>query len=127
MPMIHVLAAATVTNDPALINIAPDATLAYALLGYAVVFLGLVALIIVISIMAKIMVAGQKAKALPTAAAAVVEAVAEVPKEEAKGTAGQVKLFDVPDRDAAMIMAIVANQMKKPLNELRFQSIKEVK
>ncbi len=126
MPMFNVLAAATVTNDPALINIAPMDTLAYALLGYAVVFLGLVALIIVISILAKIMIAGAKAKtAAPVAATAAP--VEETPKEEAKGTAGEVKLFDVPDRDAAMIMAIVANQMKKPLNELRFKSIKEVK
>ena len=30
-------------------------------------------------------------------------------------------------RDAAMIMAIVANKLQKPLNELRFKSIKEVK
>ena len=36
-------------------------------------------------------------------------------------------LYDTPDRDAAMIMAIVADQMGKPLNELRFKSIKEVK
>ena len=30
-------------------------------------------------------------------------------------------------RDAAMIMAIVADSLGKPLNELRFISIKEVK
>ena len=45
----------------------------------------------------------------------------------APGSAGQLKLYDTPDRDAAMIMAIVANKMGKPLNELRFKSIKEVK
>ena len=28
---------------------------------------------------------------------------------------------------AAMLMAIVANKLNKPLNELRFKSIKEVK
>lgn len=38
-----------------------------------------------------------------------------------------MKLYDVPDKEAAMIMAIVADKMKKPLNELRFISIKEVK
>ena len=47
--------------------------------------------------------------------------------EPAKGTAGEIKLYDVSDKDAAMIMAIVASQMGKPLNELRFKSIKEVK
>ena len=45
----------------------------------------------------------------------------------APGSAGEVKLFDVPDKEAAMIMAIVADKMGKPLNELRFKSIKEVK
>ena len=38
-----------------------------------------------------------------------------------------VKLYDVDDKDAAMLMAIVADKMGKPLNELRFKSIKEVK
>lgn len=38
-----------------------------------------------------------------------------------------MKLFNVPDKDAAMLMAIVANKLNKPLNELRFKSIKEVK
>ena len=45
----------------------------------------------------------------------------------APGSAGQLKLYDVEPKTAAMIMAIVANQMGKPLNELRFISIKEVK
>ena len=39
----------------------------------------------------------------------------------------EVKLFDVADKEAAMLMAIVANKLGKPLNELRFKSIKEVK
>ena len=45
----------------------------------------------------------------------------------APGSAGPVKLYDTPPKTAAMIMAIVADQMGKPLNELRFISIKEVK
>ena len=32
----------------------------------------------------------------------------------APGTAGQLKLYDTPPKTAAMIMAIVANQMGKP-------------
>ena len=35
--------------------------------------------------------------------------------------------FDVPDKTAAMLMAIVADKLNRPLNELRFISIKEVK
>ena len=49
------------------------------------------------------------------------------PQPVAPGTAGQLKLYDVEPKTAAMIMAIVANTMGKPLNELRFISIKEVK
>ena len=34
--------------------------------------------------------------------------------------------FNVGDREAAMLMAIVANKLGKPLNTLRFKSMKEV-
>ena len=44
----------------------------------------------------------------------------------APGTAGQLKLYHVDERDAAMVMAIVADSLGKPLNELRFISIREV-
>ena len=54
----------------------------------------------------------------------VPEAV--VPKASAPGSAGQIKLHGVDPKTAAMLMAIVANKMEKPLNELRFISIKEV-
>ena len=49
-----------------------------------------------------------------------------IPKPAAPGSAGQVKLHGVEPKTAAMLMAIVANKMNKPLNELRFISIKEV-
>ena len=91
-----------------------------ALLGYCVVFFGIVLLMCVITIMGKIFVAkANKAKAAAPAPAAAAP--------EAPGTAGQLKLHDVPPKTAAMLMAIVADQMGKPLNELRFISIKEVK
>ena len=45
----------------------------------------------------------------------------------APGSAGRLKLYDTPPKTAAMLMAIVADTMGKPLNELRFISIKEVK
>ncbi len=95
-----------------------------ALLGYAVVFLGLVLLMVVVIIMGKIMVAAQKKQPEVQTETAVPAKVEAAP---APGTAGQIKLYDTPDRDAAMIMAIVANKLGKPLNELRFISIKEVK
>ena len=103
-----------------------------ALLGYAVVFFGLILLMIVLIIMGKVFVAKEaKAKAKASAAAtAVAAAPAVVPAAEpqtAPGSAGSLKLYDVEPKIAAMLMAIVANKMGKPLNELRFISIKEVK
>ena len=44
----------------------------------------------------------------------------------APGSAGQIKIHNVPPKTAAMLMAIVADKMGKPLNELHFISIKEV-
>ena len=96
-----------------------------AILGYAVVFVGLFALMLVVMAVGKIMVARDK-KAKP--APAPVEAAPVAPSAPpAPGTAGQIKLYDTSDKDAAMIMAIVADKLGKPLNELRFISIKEVK
>ena len=99
-----------------------------AVLGYAVVFVGLIALMAVIILVGKIMVA-KKSKAAAPVAAAPAPAAAPKPvlAAAAPGTAGEVKLFDVADKEAAMLMAIVANKLGKPQNELRFKSIKEVK
>jgi Na+-transporting methylmalonyl-CoA/oxaloacetate decarboxylase gamma subunit len=99
-----------------------DAGLA-ALLGYAMVFFGLILLMIVVTIIGKIFIAADRKKEAPAAAPAPVE----VPVAYAPGSAGQVMTFDVPDKTAAMLMAIVADKTGKPLNELRFISIKEVK
>ena len=98
-----------------------------ALLGYAVVFVGLIALMAVVIIMGKIMVAKKSKAAAPAAAPAPTAAPKPVLAAAAPGTAGEIKLFDVADKEAAMLMAIVANKLGKPLNELRFKSIKEVK
>ena len=65
--------------------------------------------------------------ATPAPAAAPAPVAAPAAPAVAPGTAGQLKLHDVPPKTAAMIMAIVADTMGKPLNELRFISIKEVK
>ena len=102
----------------------------YALLGYATVFFGLILLMIVITIMGKCFASKDAKLAAASAAAAKATAPAApaaAPKAVAPGSAGELKLHDVEPKTAAMIMAIVANQMGKPLNELRFKSIKEVK
>ena len=121
---------------PDLVNISIANAAIVALLGYAVVFFGLILLMLVVMAMGKVFMAKDaKAKeapkaapaAAPAAAAVSVSAVADPTADAAPGTAGQLKLYDTPPKTAAMIMAIVANQMGKPLNELRFISIKEVK
>ncbi len=97
-------------------------------LGYAVVFFGLILLMIVITILGKIFVAaGNKKKAEVPAPAPAPAPVAPAAPAVAPGTAGQLKLHGVSPKTAAMLMAIVADKMGKPLNELRFISIKEVK
>ena len=102
-----------------------------ALLGYAVVFLGLILLMVVTFILGRIFIA--KANRASAKAKSDISAPQEprateaVPAPAAPGAAGQLKLHDVKPATAAMIMAIVANKLNKPLNELRFISIKEVK
>ena len=46
--------------------------------------------------------------------------------EVSPGTCGELVLVKTEERDAAMIMAIVADTLGTPLNELRFKSIKRV-
>ena len=102
----------------------------YALLGYAVVFFGIVLLMLVVMVLGKYF-ASKNTKLAATAAAAAQAvapaAPATAPKAVAPGSAGELKLHDVEPKTAAMLMAIVADKMGKPLNELRFISIKEVK
>ena len=102
----------------------------YALLGYAVVFFGIVLLMIVITALGKYFAskdANLATKAASAAQAAAPVAPAAAPKAVAPGSVGELALHDVEPKTAAMLMAIVADKMGKPLNELRFISIKEVK
>ena len=90
-----------------------------ALLGYAVVFVGITVLLFVVIMMSKVMILRNErlARKAPPAP----------PSPPAPGVAGELKLYDTDPRTAAMIMAIVADTLGKPINELRFISIKEVK
>ena len=98
-----------------------------AILGYLVVFFGLVLLMLVVMLMSKKFIAEQQKAAAAAAAPAPAAAPVEVKKPEAPGTAGELKLYDTDPKDAAMIMAIVADTLGKPINQLRFISIKEDK
>ena len=120
------LAATTEAVD--LVNISLLNATIVAVLGYAVVFVGLISLMLVVMALGKYF-QSKETKAVPAAApaAAVAASTATAEKPVAPGSAGSLKLHDVEPKTAAMIMAIVANQMGKPINELRFISIKEVK
>ena len=109
-----------------LINIGVGTAGVTALLGYLVVFFGLILLMIVIMIEGKVFI-NKAAKASAIPAKAVVAEASAVKAEPAPGSAGDLKLYTTDPKDAAMIMAIVANKLGKPVNELRFKSIKEVK
>ena len=106
-------------ND--LINISVGDAAMTALLGYAVVFIGIIMLMILVMFVGDLMFKSAKRKAAKAPAAAPAAPAA------ALGTAGELKLYDTDPRDAAMVMAIVADRLGKPLNELRFKSIREVK
>lgn len=94
-------------------------------LGMAVVFFGLILLMFVTKIAGAII--NRKNTAAPAAAPAAASAAPAVPNAPAPGSAGKIALHDVPDKTAAMLMAIVADRAGKPLNQLRFISIREVK
>jgi len=92
-------------------------------LGIVIVFAVLAVLMAFIVIMAKAL----DKKAAKTAVETKTDAPAEIKAPElAKGSCGGVKLYNVPDKTAAMLMAIVADKFETPLNQLRFISIKEV-
>ena len=123
----------TTTAAPAagavdLVNISIANAGIVALLGYVVVFFGLVLLMGVITLLGKAFVAAEaKAKAAAPVAAPAAAPAPAVTADPAPGSAGKLKLHDVEPKTAAMLMAIVADKMGKPINELRFISIKEVK
>ena len=129
MTFLNAGSSALAAADPASANIGLFDALVVGGVGYLMVFFGLILLMIVVIVVGKMFSRKQaEKKAEPVAASAPV-AVAAEPAEApvAPGTAGALKLHDVPPKTAAMIMAIVAHSTGKPLNELRFISIKEVK
>ncbi|MBS1418991.1 MAG: OadG family protein [Firmicutes bacterium] len=95
--------------------------LIYSLLGMLVVFFALFLLMCIIKLMTAI--GGRRENA---AAPAGVPAPAAEPQPLAPGAAGEFKLYGTDPRTAAMLMAIVADELQAPLNELRFISIREI-
>lgn len=108
--------------NQAMIDVPVGTAALIVVLGMAVVFFGLILLMYVTKITGRIMQNRDKKAEAAKPAAAPAAAKAAAP-----GSAGEIKLHDVPDKTAAMLMAIVADKLGKPLNELRFISIREIK
>lgn len=92
-----------------------------ALVGFVTVFVVLIVLMGIISLISTIFNENKKV-AVPSPA----PTPAPVEDTVVDNYTG-VKLIGVSDKEAAMIMAIVADELDKPLDNLRFISIKEVK
>ena len=115
-----------------------------ALIGILIVFVVLIALMLIVTVVGKIFdgseklqkehpewgekLAGIKSKMMfwKKADKAVADTTAAEAEPLAQGTCGELKLINTDERDAAMIMAIVADSTGTPLNELRFKSIRKV-
>lgn len=107
-----------------LVNISFGAAGAVGLLGYLVVFFGLILLMLVVILLGKIMSRQSTRRAQP--ADAPRPAVPPEAKEPTQVSRGEVALFGTDPRDAAVVMAIVADGLGKPLEEIRFISVREV-
>lgn len=85
------------------------------------------AMVLALAVIVAIMVIRKRFFVKPKEAEPVVipTPAQEPERPSAPGSAGQVKLHGVEPKTAAMLMAIVADKLGKPLNELRFISIKE--
>ena len=136
------LLSAVTTSAPSAASAAPlslPASLSLAVSGILIVLIALALLAVMVLGMNKIVpaITGQnkpKAEA-PTpqatpAAPAVQQAVSTVPagmvELPANQSQGEINLYSVDDKTAAMIMAIVSDTTQIPLNELYFKSIKEI-
>ena len=97
-----------------------------AILGYAIVFGGMILLILVIMLVSWSIRRMQKKKSEPAMDHPGPAVSVPAPLAPAPGTAGEIRLHNVSEKDAAMLMAITAHELGRPLNELRFISIREV-
>ena len=97
----------------------------------AIIFFGIAVIAVILAVVIAVVMrrrkngeiaSGEKTSPVTAAAGSVMRAV----PVSAPGSAGEIKLYDVPDKQAAMVMAIVADHLRAPLNRLRFKSIKRI-
>ena len=94
------------------------------LVGFAVVFAALIVIMYMvrlITVLSKIIGDG---KPPVVSEQPPVPASAGPRLMPAAGSSGEIVLKDVDEKTAALIMAIVADELRAPLNELRFKSIR---
>lgn len=95
--------------------------------GMLFVFFILVLLLITVSILAKsIKLFGRSAKLQPKELKPIATEIAGEPRNDGYTFGGEVKLYDVDDTTAVLIMAIVADSTDIPINELMFKSIRAI-
>ena len=92
--------------------------------GFAVVFLMLCILWFIIVIINKVTTSLEGKAAPETPAAAKVEAPAKAEAPQAGTFGGEIALYDVDEKTAACIMAIISDETKIPLSQLVFKSIR---
>ena len=102
-------------------------SLSTSLIGMLVVFAALVSLMAIIKLISAAAIAidkGKHTELLPSAAAPAPVSAPRAGMVPAKGSQGEINLYDTDEKSAAMVMAIIADELKAPLNELRFISIR---
>jgi len=133
------LLSAVVTSAPAekLAPLSLAASLQLAVSGIIIVLIALAVLGVLVLAMSKIVPAilgtSKTVAAAPVAPVASAPVVAPKPVDTlapgmavlpANQSRGELNLYNVDDKTAAMIMAIVSDSTKIPLNQLYFKSIK---
>lgn len=97
------------------------------LIGIALVFAVLIILSLFIRLLSVVIRAVERTPAAkPVPASGAPAAAVPPPTERVPGSAGDILLHNVDDPTAAMVMAIVADELRLPLNELIFRSIREL-
>jgi len=102
-------------------------SLTLSLIGFLVVFVALISLIAVIKVLA--VLSGRRGDAARTAPD---QPGSSPPPPVSDGmvpaaySLGEIDLYNVDERSAALIMAIVADRLEAPINTLQFKSIKQI-
>jgi len=114
--------------NPEMTDVTIPTALGLSVIGLCVVFIVLIILMAVIKLQSAV-ISGVKKRSdakQNVSADASVPVIEAAPQPLAAGSCGEVSLHTVPDRTAAVLMAVTADKLGVPLNELRFISIREV-